>query len=159
MEIFHDGEWGAICNGDDRFDRLTADVVCRQLGFPHGNPINPAGDVDPASLGYNDYGFLAYDPPVEEAEEPLGRFWLDRVSCNGPEQRLADCDLGAGFLGDAGGPCADSRSQIRFTVACRSFPVPAALEEVTTPGAGVCSFQPYQHIHVYSIHMRTAETE
>ena len=46
-EVFHDGEWGAIClepfsrSTNPPEDRLVADVVCRQLGFPHGSLVIP----------------------------------------------------------------------------------------------------------------------
>ena len=46
-EVFHDGEWGAIClepfsgSTNPPEDRLVADVVCRQLGFPHGTLVIP----------------------------------------------------------------------------------------------------------------------
>eukprot|EP00892_Ulva_mutabilis_P007855 jgi/Ulvmu1/5441/UM223_0002.1 len=143
VEIFHNNEWGAICNGEDRSDHLVADVVCRQLGYPHGTPVNPLGNAPDSGGSDYDYSFLYAESAVEEAEEPVGRFWLSygRVSCNGPEQRLMDCDLGDGFLGDARGPCTSTQNRARLTVACRSFPVTAALENMTTPGAGATHAQ------------------
>ena len=116
-------------------DRLVADVVCRQLGYPHGTPVQPlVNEADGPVIDYEDYEYtyVRRDPVPEEAEEPQGRFWLSRAACRGTEDDLLDCDLGPGFRrGNAG--CADS--PVRMTVACRSFPVPAALESVVTPGA------------------------
>ena len=110
-------------------DLLAADVVCRQLGFPHGTQVNPGSlpdgpvvndDLDNASI-------LA-----DVADKPQERFWLRDVQCRGPEERLLDCRLGEGFLSNNAG-CDESPS--RFTVACRTFAVSEALEDVTTPGA------------------------
>eukprot|EP00892_Ulva_mutabilis_P011168 jgi/Ulvmu1/8423/UM043_0001.1 len=134
VEIFHLQEWGAICARPNRggVNPQSADVICRQLGFPHGtlvdssiNPPDPGSDYrDP------DYSFSGYEP--EEAEEPQERFWLNEISCRGPEDRLTECDLGQGFRrGNAG--C--TRQSSRLTVACRTFAISEALEDVTTPGA------------------------
>ena len=135
IEIFHLGEWGAVCQQfqTEEEDRLVADVVCRQLGFPHGTPVQPLSNrADPAGSDYGDYTYTPYEPITEEAEEPQGRFWLSRAACRGTEDGLLDCDLRPGFRrGNAG--C--TGSAVRMTVACRSFPVPAALESVVTPGA------------------------
>eukprot|EP00892_Ulva_mutabilis_P004969 jgi/Ulvmu1/2844/UM144_0009.1 len=124
VEIFHLNEWGGICNDcgfgsydySSTSDFLAADVVCRQLGFAHGNLVDPSNN--PGSC--------------VEAEEQLDRFWLSEPQCRGPEERLIDCDLGSGFLvGNSG--C--SQRSLLMTVACRTFPIPEALEDVTTPGA------------------------
>eukprot|EP00892_Ulva_mutabilis_P006138 jgi/Ulvmu1/3897/UM018_0119.1 len=140
VEVFHLNEWGAICIGrvvsniPDRTDRLAADVVCRQLGFPHGTLVDPFNNpADP--LRIYDYAGLTTvyaDYETEEAVEPQDRFWLDYAACQGPEEMLLECNLGAGFLINNSG-CKDD--PVRLTVACRTFPVGAALEEVTTPGA------------------------
>ena len=145
IEVLHLGEWGSICT--DRLtetraeDNLVADVVCRQLGFPHGTRIDPLTaeaprpsppDGEPPSPNaiYYDYGSI---DPTEEAEEPVDRFWLSEVTCSGPEARLIDCDLGEGFRNNNAG--CSSRPH-RIHIACRQFPVVEALEEVTTPDAG-----------------------
>lgn len=118
-------EWGAICSGAERTELLVADVVCRQLGFPHGTTVSPSSNA-----GAFDYS--------EEAEESQERFWLTEAQCRGPEERLVDCNLGQGFIADNAG-CRGQTS--RLTVACRTFAITEALEEVVTPGAGV----PYAH--------------
>lgn len=132
VEVFHLGEWGAICT-NIRFqseERLAGDVVCRQLGFPHGTTVDPSSNpLPPVDDGY----YSSYDPDVEEATEAQERFWLNQVTCRGPEERLVDCDIGQGFRPrNAGCPALAQR----LTVACRTFAVSEALEDVTTPGAG-----------------------
>ena len=152
IEVLHLDEWGSICTdqrAEDRAeDNLVADVVCRQLGFPHGTRIDPltsrppppstpdyealSPDATSYSSSYNDY---VYSPSMEEAEEAVDRFWLSEVTCSGPEGRLVDCDVGPGFRDNNAG--CDSRPH-RIHIACRQFPVVEALEEVTTPNAGTC---------------------
>lgn len=140
VEVFHDDEWGAICAGTDPTGRLVGDVVCRQLGFPHGTmvdpSVNPAGADRDIVVRYDyDNNFLLQD--AEEAEEPVDRYWLETVSCRGSEDMLLDCELGNGLLDadDDDSECIRFRTT-RLTVACRMFPIIAALEAVTTPGAG-----------------------
>ena len=131
VEVFHMGEWGAICTGRDFATDLVADVVCRQLGFPHGTSVDPSTSPPIDRFTYYYYYFGTLD--VDEAEEAQDRFWLNEVTCRGPEAALVDCDLGQGFL-SSNSPCSSDPS--RFTVACRMFAVSEALEDVTTPGAG-----------------------
>ena len=55
LEIYHDGEWGTIC--DDSFTRVGAIVACRQLGFTGelkttaavGQSTSDGDDVGPVS--------------------------------------------------------------------------------------------------------------
>lgn len=134
VEVFHLGEWGALCfNGADE-DVLVADVVCRQLGFPHGTPVNPIVPRVEVQVEPFDYT-RDYDAPVEESVRPQERFWLSSASCRGQEGRLVDCDLGLGFRTNNRG-CSSGAREPRFQAACRQFAVAEALEEVTTPGAG-----------------------
>ena len=151
VEVLHIGKWGSICTeqgAEDRAeDNLVADVVGRQLGFPHGNRIDPltarppaltpeeaeaAPTGNPSDYGsdYTNSGDFPSD--TEEAEEPVERFWLSAVGCSGPERHLIDCNLGPGFRNNNAG--CSSRPH-RIHVACRQFPVAEALEDVTTPDA------------------------
>lgn len=130
VEVFHLDEWGAICSGQMLDNPQVADVVCRQIGFPHGVLVDPSVNPPDPPLGVPDYGDTG--DQLDEAEELQQRFWLQSVSCRGPEKRLIDCLLGRGFQsGNAG--CTTNPS--RLTVACRSFAISEALENVTTPGA------------------------
>ena len=143
VEVFNAGEWGAICDGETSRGShfLVADVVCRQLGFPHGTVVDSL-TTQPDSV--YDYLFFSSEFEVtEEAQEPQGRFWLDDVKCRGPEARLVDCDLGTGFADAEGNSvCAEEDAPSRLRVACRQFAVPEALEVVTTPGAGAALVPP-----------------
>ncbi|KAJ8030424.1 Neurotrypsin [Holothuria leucospilota] len=67
VEVFHDGEWGTVC--DDWWGYSDAAVVCRQLGF---------GD---SGIAYSYARFGRGEGPI----------WLDNVACTGSELRLEDC--------------------------------------------------------------------
>ena len=138
IEVFNAGEWGAICDGESSrtTDLLVADVVCRQLGFPHGTVVDSL--TTRTDLPF-DYYFA--DVLSEEAQEPQARFWLDGVQCRGPERRLVECDLGKGFIDAPDGglaSCSEQQPASRLHVACRQFAIPEALEAVVTPAAGAC---------------------
>ena len=173
IEVLHLGEWGSICTSMEaenlRQDKLVADVVCRQLGFPHGTRVDPLtglppppatsdSEAPPPGYAYDDYVTVDFAAVTEEAEEPVERFWLRGVTCSGIEGRLIDCDLVQGFLNDSS-VCQSQPRQLftrrepapdiqphRIHVACRQFPVMEALEAVTTPGAGtlisICCYTP-----------------
>ena len=66
LEIFHDGEWGAVC--DDFFSNVDAKVSCKQLGYTGGRSLR--GNW-PAPRGMS--------------------IWLDDVGCTGSESRLDAC--------------------------------------------------------------------
>ena len=74
VEIYHDGEWGSVCNdiwdetahSDPRESRESR-VVCRQLGYA-------GGGVSSQNFGLGS-----------------GPIWLDEVACTGYEDRLEDC--------------------------------------------------------------------
>ena len=64
VEIFHDGEWGTVC--DDNWDSTDATVVCRSLGYNSGQDVNEYGGAS-------------------------GTIWLDEVQCTGIESSLEYC--------------------------------------------------------------------
>ena len=67
LEVFHDGEWGTVC--DNRFRYQSADVVCRELGYEQAQSIR--------SNSYYGRG--------------TGNVWMDRVKCSGTEASLVQC--------------------------------------------------------------------
>ena len=83
VEILYTGLWGGICLGF-RFDLGSANVICRQLGYP--------GAVRVAQ--YLEFGAGS------------GQIWLTELSCTGTENSLEQCPhdgFGIGecyFLGD-----------------------------------------------------------
>ena len=68
MEVFHDGQWGTVC--DDHWGSRDADVACRQLGYPAGSR--------------QQHIFAHFG-------EGTGPIWLDHLVCSGTETRLLDC--------------------------------------------------------------------
>ncbi|XP_067386634.1 macrophage scavenger receptor types I and II isoform X2 [Emydura macquarii macquarii] len=67
VEIFHDGEWGTIC--DDRWDIRDGAVVCKSLGYSTASKIYTG-----AYFG-----------------EGTGRIWMDEVLCFGYEASIENC--------------------------------------------------------------------
>ena len=87
VEIMYQGIWGTIC--DDGWDNIDATVVCKELGYSHGNATRQAQ-------------FASGTGPV----------WLSQVGCLGSESNLSHCiHVGAGNIGsclhaqDAGVQC------------------------------------------------------
>lgn len=67
VEIFHKGKWGNIC--DDEWDKLEADVVCRQLNYQLGGKPTHSGVYGRAKK----------------------KFWMDNLYCTGKEKELSEC--------------------------------------------------------------------
>ena len=70
VEIYHDGEWGTIC--DDRWDLRDAAVICRMLNYS---------------------GALAA-PLFSAYNSGTGKIWLDSLECVGNESSIEDCQHG-----------------------------------------------------------------
>ncbi|KAL5011481.1 hypothetical protein ScPMuIL_010032 [Solemya velum] len=69
IEVYHDGQWGTIC--DDDWDDKDAYVACVQMGFGNGTAV-PGGVFS----------------------EGVGPTWLDDVGCTGTENRIEKCVSG-----------------------------------------------------------------
>ena len=67
MEVFHNGNWGTVC--DDDWDMKDATVVCRQVGS-----LNAVSAPRSARFGAGS-----------------GQIWLDDVRCTGSESSIENC--------------------------------------------------------------------
>ncbi|XP_055959267.1 scavenger receptor cysteine-rich domain superfamily protein [Patella vulgata] len=74
LEVLHDGIWKNVCG--DKFDKLDARVVCRQLGF-----------LDPQRLDSVDIYVTGNNSWIINN----GDYWLDELGCQGYESWIEDC--------------------------------------------------------------------
>ena len=77
VQIYHRGEWGAICSKHWNFQ--DGRVACRQLGF-----------VDVAKVTNNEFGH------IDDNE----RVWLSELKCDGTESQLQGCPSSGFYLPD-----------------------------------------------------------
>ena len=77
LEIFHNGQWGAIC--DDGFTLVQANVACNQLGYGKALSSLCCSKIKANNtLGYKKLIFH-------------GLYWLDNVVCI-KAKKLSDCN-------------------------------------------------------------------
>eukprot|EP00892_Ulva_mutabilis_P009777 jgi/Ulvmu1/7171/UM034_0079.1 len=105
VEVFNRGLWGRITVHDN--DMLTAQVVCRQLGFPFWTLyVTENGDPSP------------------EPQGPRIRVWARDLTCKGSEARIDECAFPApGLSADTANPpqTFDRDDLNHFGVVCRQF--------------------------------------
>lgn len=68
VEVYHDGEWGTIC--DNGWSLTETNVICKQLGYP-------------GAIGYETGGHFG---------SGSGPVFLDQVKCDGSEHFITECD-------------------------------------------------------------------
>uniref|UniRef100_A0A3Q1AJN5 Hensin n=1 Tax=Amphiprion ocellaris TaxID=80972 RepID=A0A3Q1AJN5_AMPOC len=97
VEIFHNGQWGTVC--DDMWGLDNAQVVCQQLGC----------------------GEATWAPIEAYYGQGSGPIWLDNVRCSGNEFSITDCAHGGlgshdcGHGEDAGVMCEGELGNITST--------------------------------------------
>ncbi|PKU30063.1 deleted in malignant brain tumors 1 [Limosa lapponica baueri] len=111
VEVFHDGEWGTVC--DDSWSLVDAQVVCREVGC--GQALSA---LSQAAFG-----------------QGSGPIWLDEVTCAGMEASLSLCQArswgshNCNHREDAAVECAEARmmegpgssTPVTSTGTCRRF--------------------------------------
>ncbi|KXJ10129.1 Neurotrypsin, partial [Exaiptasia diaphana] len=77
LEVYHNSQWGTVCDDIWDSDNNGATVACSQLGFS----------------GVQSYNTKTFG----EGIDPI---WLDDVTCNGNETRIQDCSRYGGLWGN-----------------------------------------------------------
>eukprot|EP00118_Oscarella_pearsei_P010004 m.59252 g.59252 ORF g.59252 m.59252 type:complete len:1571 (+) comp34878_c0_seq2:55-4767(+) len=77
VEVYHDGQWGTVCDDDWSID--DANVVCRQLGY--GRAVR---ELSSAYFGQGYYESI----------------WMDNVNCDGFEVALSSCPFNGWGIND-----------------------------------------------------------
>ncbi|KAM6992566.1 scavenger receptor cysteine-rich type 1 protein M130-like [Tautogolabrus adspersus] len=100
VEVYHDGQWGTIC--DDRWGMQEAAVACREMNC--GNAL---------SVKYKAFFGIGQD-----------QVWLDDVECTGHEKSIAECphrgfgEHDCDHSEDAGVVCSETVKLSNGTDAC-----------------------------------------
>ena len=68
LEIYHENEWGTICDDTWETNENNANIACAQLGCSGGVYVRKFAN------GY-------------------GKIWMDEVICEGTESSLSDCSF------------------------------------------------------------------
>ncbi|XP_028407369.1 deleted in malignant brain tumors 1 protein-like [Dendronephthya gigantea] len=71
VEVFYNGQWGAICDRDSRWDMKDAKVICRQLG----------------------YQYVVRTLQRHEVPSGYKQIWLEYIDCTGKEENIESCSL------------------------------------------------------------------
>ncbi|KAM4633324.1 scavenger receptor cysteine-rich domain-containing protein DMBT1-like isoform 2-T2 [Polymixia lowei] len=100
VEVYHDGQWGTVC--DDRWGMQEAEVACREMNC--GTPL---------AIKYRAYYGQGDD-----------QVWMDDVECTGHEKSLTDCphrgfgENDCSHSEDAGVVCSEAVRLINGTNRC-----------------------------------------
>lgn len=82
LEIYDGQQWRQVC--DDSWDDADAEVACRQLDMRGGKAYNGPGSAEAAIAHSYDCGNFC-----------AASVWQAELSCDGSEERLADCSQSA----------------------------------------------------------------
>jgi Scavenger receptor cysteine-rich domain len=110
-ELYHNGQWGRLCDGAMQVTLPTASVICRQLGFEYGTSYQLRCDVQkamlpckhremtlPSSMCRQPFLGADYDwsNPYDGSEQH-NLVWATQYTCLGTEEKLLDCVLPEDF--------------------------------------------------------------
>ena len=119
VEVFSNGQWGAICSFGSTDLPKEATVVCSQLGFPFGSVFN-------VEETYEDAFGLSVPPFPSDDTIPSSLSW-GRVTCNGTAQRLDECSFSSSSDGTFAGLEEQSNSCfVILGVVCHRFELTGA---------------------------------
>eukprot|EP01084_Bolivina_argentea_P279856 478506_1 len=94
IEIYHNFQWGTVCDDFGLTCASMGTVVCRQLGFSGCNIVHSwagrGGTATPTQA--------SYQSPIP----PPAQIWMDQVSCVGNEQKLSNCGFNGWGVNDCG---------------------------------------------------------